>query len=171
MSEITRVFLGIGANLGDRAETLQQVVAKLDAHEDIFVTAVSSVYETEPVGVLDQPDFLNGVVAVETTLAARALLDVLLHIEKEFGRRRLKKWGPRLLDLDILLYGEAIMDQPGLTIPHPYLHVRGFVLEPLCELIPDKQHPVLACTFASLLNDVGDGSVHRVESIILWEKA
>ncbi len=170
MSERTTAFLGIGANLGDRAKTLHQAVVTLDAHDHIWVQGASSVYETGPVGVLDQPDFLNAVVQVETYLTARGLLDVLLAIELDFGRERLKKWGPRILDLDILLFGEAVIDEPSLRVPHPYLHVRGFVLNPLCDLIPKEKHPTLGCSFASLLDDVNDGAVHRVENLLLWDK-
>lgn len=168
MSEKTTAYLGIGANLGDRAETLRLAVAKLDDHKQIAVEAVSSVYETGPVGVLDQPDFLNAVVQVETTLTAQGLLEVLLETELFFGRKRLKKWGPRILDLDVLLFGDAVIDEPGLTVPHPYLHVRGFVLYPLCDLISEGIHPVLGCSFASLLIEVDDGAVHRVEHLVLW---
>jgi 2-amino-4-hydroxy-6-hydroxymethyldihydropteridine diphosphokinase len=168
VSEKTTAFLGIGANLGDRAETLRLAVDRLDTHKQIDVVAVSSVYETGPVGVLDQPDFLNAVVQVETSLTAQALLGVLLETELFFGRRRLKKWGPRILDLDVLLFGEAVIDEPGLTVPHPYLHVRGFVLHPLCDLVAEEKHPVLGCSFASLLNDVDDGAVHRVAHLSLW---
>jgi len=168
VSKKNTAFLGIGANLGDRAETLRLAVAKLNAHEQINVEAVSSVYETGPVGVLDQPDFLNAVVQVETSLTAQALLDALLETELFFGRKRLKKWGPRILDLDVLLFGEAVIDEPGLTVPHPYLHVRGFVLYPLCDLIAGEKHPVLGCSFASLLKEVDDGAVHRVENLSLW---
>lgn len=167
MCKNTVAYLGIGANLGNREETLIQAVAQLNAHESLDVVAVSSVYETAPVGVLDQPHFLNAVVQVSTTLTARALLQVLLETERAFGRQRLKKWGPRILDLDILLFGQAIIDEAGLTVPHPYLHVRGFVLYPLCELIAQEKHPKLGHTFASLLDHVDD-EVHRVENLLLW---
>ena len=167
MSKKTTAYLGIGANLGDRIETLRLAVAKLNEHKQIDIGAVSSVYETGPVGVFDQPDFLNAVVQVETSLSAKALLDVLLETELFFGRKRLKKWGPRILDLDVLLFGDAVIDKPGLTVPHPYLHVRGFVLHPLCDLIKDGIHPVLGCSFAALLREVDDGAVHRVEHLLL----
>lgn len=169
MCESVTVFLGIGANLGEREKTLHQALVFLDNHDKIEVDRVSSVYETAPVGVLDQPHFLNAVARINTQLSARALLDVLLDTELYFGRKRIKKWGPRILDLDILLYDEAIVDEPNLKVPHPYLHERGFVLYPLCDLAPDGMHPILGQSFASLLKDVNDGAVTRVENLVLWE--
>lgn len=169
MSNNVMAYLGIGANLGDRAETLRQALVLLDDDEHVGVKRVSSVYETGPVGVLDQPDFLNAAVEIETSLGASALLDLLLATESYFGRKRIKKWGPRVLDLDVLLYDQAVIDEPGLNVPHPYLHQRGFVLHPLCDLIPDKVHPILERPFVSLLQDVQDGAVHRVDHLLLWD--
>ena len=133
---MTRSYIGIGANLGDREATLRSAVTTLDATPGVEVVAVSVLRETEPVGlVTDQPRFLNGAVAVETSLGARELLDVLLRIEAGHGRTREgPAGGPRTLDLDLLLYGDERIDTPGLTIPHPRLHERAFVLEPLAEL-------------------------------------
>jgi 2-amino-4-hydroxy-6-hydroxymethyldihydropteridine diphosphokinase len=168
VSNIIKAYLGIGANLGDRAETLRQALVMLNDHDQIDVLAVSGVYETGPVGVLDQPDFLNATAEIETSLDGKALLDVLLETELHFGRKRIKKWGPRVLDLDILLYGLVLIDEPGLNVPHPYLHLRGFVLHPLCDLIPDAIHPTLERSFRSLLDEVDDGAVHRVDNLMLW---
>jgi 2-amino-4-hydroxy-6-hydroxymethyldihydropteridine diphosphokinase len=138
---MTRSYIGIGANLGDREETLQSAVQSLAASPGVEVVAVSTFRETAPVGpILDQPAFLNGAVAVETTLEARELLELLLEIEAAHGRTREgPQGGPRTLDLDLLLHGDERIDEPGLTIPHPRLHERPFVLEPLAELgwIPD----------------------------------
>jgi 2-amino-4-hydroxy-6-hydroxymethyldihydropteridine diphosphokinase len=134
---VTRAYVGLGANLGDRERTLLGAIADLDAEEGIDVVAVSTLQETEPVGVGEQPLFLNGAAALDTTLAATELLDRLLAIEERFGRVRVPgEHGPRTLDLDLLLYGDAEIDAPGLVVPHPRLHERRFVLEPLVELDP-----------------------------------
>jgi len=134
---VTRAYVGLGANLGDREATLRAAVDALGAEEGVEVVAVSTLRETEPVGVGEQPRFLNGVVALETTLAARELLDLLLAGEQRFGRVRVPgEHGPRTLDLDLLLYGDEEIDEPELHVPHPLLHERRFVLEPLAELAP-----------------------------------
>jgi 2-amino-4-hydroxy-6-hydroxymethyldihydropteridine diphosphokinase len=134
---VTRAYVGLGANLGDRERTLREAVAALDAEKDLEVVAVSTLRETEPVGVGEQPLFLNGAAALETTLAAGELLDRLLAVEQRFGRVRVPgEHGPRTLDLDLLLYGEEQIEASGLTVPHPRLHERRFVLEPLAELDP-----------------------------------
>jgi 2-amino-4-hydroxy-6-hydroxymethyldihydropteridine diphosphokinase len=130
--------VGVGANLGDREGTIRAALAALDAEDGIEVVAVSTLRETEPVGVGPQPLFLNGAAELGTTLSARELLDRLLETERRFGRVRVAgEHDPRTLDLDLLLYGDEEIDEPGLTIPHPRLHERRFVLEPLAELDPD----------------------------------
>lgn len=133
---MTRAFVALGANLGDREGTLRAAVVALDAEPGIDVVAVSTLRETEPVGRLDQPRFLNGAAELRTSLEPRPLLERLLAVEARFGRRRegVPPQGPRTLDLDLLLYESAEIDEPGLTIPHPRLHERRFVLEPLAEL-------------------------------------
>jgi 2-amino-4-hydroxy-6-hydroxymethyldihydropteridine diphosphokinase len=136
-----RAYVGLGANLGNREEALEQAVALLEATERVDVIAVSELRETDPVGVLDQPRFLNGAAVVETTLSARELLDTLLAIERSLGRVRMERWGPRTVDLDLLLYGDEIIDEPGLRVPHPRLHERRFTLEPLVELDPELVIP------------------------------
>lgn len=134
---MTRAYVGLGANLGEREVTLRAAVDALGAEEGIEVVALSTLRETEPVGVGEQPLYLNGAVALETTLAARQLLDRLQALELRFGRVRVAgEHGPRTLDLDLLLYGDAEIDEPGLVVPHPHLHERRFVLEPLAELAP-----------------------------------
>ena len=134
---MTRAYVGLGANLGDRERTLRAAVDALDAEAGIEVVAVSTLRETDPVGVGDQPRFLNGVAALETSLGAREFLDRLLAVEQRFGRVRVPgEHGPRTLDLDLLLYGDETIDEPGLAVPHPRLHERRFVLEPLAELAP-----------------------------------
>ena len=130
-------YVGLGANLGDREETLRRALGLLDLHEGIDLAAVSTLRETEPVGYLDQPLFLNGVARVETELAPQDLLAALLEVERELGRDRSgPRFGPRTVDLDLLLYDELVLDEDGLTVPHPRLHERRFVLEPLAELDP-----------------------------------
>jgi 2-amino-4-hydroxy-6-hydroxymethyldihydropteridine diphosphokinase len=135
---VTRAFVALGSNLGDRERTLREAVAALAAEDGVEVVAVSSLRDTEPVGVGEQPRFLNGAVELETTLAARALLELLLAVERRFGRVRERpdEHDPRTLDLDLLLYGDERIDEPGLEVPHPRLHERRFVLEPLAELDP-----------------------------------
>lgn len=138
-----RAFVALGSNLGDRERTLRDAVAALDAEPGIDVVAVSQLRETDPVGLLDQPRFLNGAAMLETAVGARQLLDTLLAIEQRFGRRRddVPAHGPRTLDLDLLLYGGERLDEPGLHVPHPRLHERRFVLEPLADLDPDLDVP------------------------------
>jgi len=140
---VTRAFVGLGSNLGERESTLRAAIGRLRATPDVEVTAVSSFRDTAPVGYLDQPRFLNAVVELETLLAARALLGVLLELERAFGRDRATgpPMGPRTLDLDLLLYGDATIHEPLLEVPHPRLHERRFVLEPLAELAPDLEVP------------------------------
>jgi 2-amino-4-hydroxy-6-hydroxymethyldihydropteridine diphosphokinase len=129
---MTRAYVGLGANLGDREATIRSAIDLLPD-----VVAVSTLIETDPVGYLDQPRFLNGVAALETGLSPRELLGRLLDVERELGRTRDgPRFGPRTIDLDLLLYGDAVIDEPGLTLPHPRMHERRFVLEPLAELDP-----------------------------------
>lgn len=133
---MTRAYVGLGANLGDREATIRAALAELPG-----LVAVSELRETDPVGVVDQPAFLNGAAALDTELSPRELLDALLSIERELGRERRERWGPRTIDLDLLLYGEERIDEPGLTVPHPRLHERRFALEPLADLDPELVIP------------------------------
>jgi len=138
-----RAFVGLGSNLGEREATLWKALEGLGATEGIEVVAVSSFRETDPVGVVDQPRFVNGAAALETSLRPRELLERLLDVERSLGRDRAveERWGPRTLDLDLLLYGGESIDEPGLEVPHPRLAERAFVLEPLLELDPDLRLP------------------------------
>jgi 2-amino-4-hydroxy-6-hydroxymethyldihydropteridine diphosphokinase len=140
---VIRAYVALGSNLGDREGTLRAALEALAAEPGIDVVAVSPFYDTEPVGYLDQPRFLNGAAAIDTELPAGELLQRLLAVELRFGRRRedLPAQGPRTLDLDLLVYGEAEIDEPGLRIPHPRLHERRFVLEPLADLDPALEVP------------------------------
>ena len=133
---MTVAYVGLGANLGDREATIRAAVGALPG-----VIAVSALRETDPVGMTEQPRFLNGVAALRTALAPRELLDVLIAVERRLGRERGERWGPRTIDLDLLLYGGETVDEPGLTVPHPRLHERRFVLEPLAELDPELVVP------------------------------
>ena len=132
-----RAYVGLGANIGDRERTIARALDLLRASPGVRVAAVSSLRETEPVGCADQPPFLNGAVALDTDLAPRALLELLLGAERQLGRvREGPRYGPRTIDLDVLVYGDEVVDEPGLTVPHPRLHERRFALEPLAELDP-----------------------------------
>jgi 2-amino-4-hydroxy-6-hydroxymethyldihydropteridine diphosphokinase len=134
---VPRAYVGLGANLGPREETIRRAVELLTAEDGVRVVGVSSLRETDPVGLVDQPRFLNGAVAVDTTLSPRELLDVLLRIERSLGRvRDGTRWGPRTIDLDLLVYAEEVVEEPGLRVPHPRLGERRFALEPLAELEP-----------------------------------
>jgi 2-amino-4-hydroxy-6-hydroxymethyldihydropteridine diphosphokinase len=137
-----RTYVGLGSNLGDREATLLRALELLAADPGITVTAVSALRDTEPVGYVDQPRFLNGVAAVDTELSARELLERLLGVERSLGRRRNgPRFGPRTVDLDLLLYGDATIEETGLSVPHPRLGERRFVLEPLAELDPSLTLP------------------------------
>ena len=128
--------LGLGGNVGDVADAFVEALARLGAAQGVTLIALSSVYRTPPWGKLDQPDFFNMAAQVETTLPARALLALCLDVERDLGRQRLERWGPRLIDIDILTYGEAAIDEPKLKVPHPRLAERAFALAPLAEIAP-----------------------------------
>lgn len=140
---MTRAYVGLGANLGDREQTIRHAVELLDAQPGIEVVAVSTLRETDPVGYASQPRFLNGAAALETELPPRELLERLLAVERALGRVRGEgpRFGPRAIDLDLLLCGRETVDEPGLTLPHPRLAERRFVLEPLHELDPGLRLP------------------------------
>ncbi len=152
------ICLGLGSNVGDREGNIRAAVAKLAAWPGLAVTRVSSLYETAPVGYTDQPDFLNAVACVETSLSPQELLTACLAVEKDLGRERKVRWGPRTIDIDVLLYDEVTLATPELTLPHPRLHERAFVLVPLAELAPDM--PVCAGkTAGELAAACADGAV------------
>ena len=138
-----RAYVGLGANLGDREATIRRALELLGAEDGIELVAVSRLRETDPVGYADQPSFLNGAAAVDTELAPRELLDRLLAVERELGRTRADspRYGPRRIDLDLLLYGDQVVEEPGLTVPHARLAERRFALEPLYELDPGLRVP------------------------------
>lgn len=137
---MTDAFVGLGSNLGDRLANLRRAVELLGRDPAVRVVAVSRVYETAPVGP-PQPDYLNAVASVLTTSSARELLDRCLAVEQEMGRVRQDRWGPRIIDLDLLTFGDDDIDEPGLQVPHPRMHERAFVLVPLLELTADPKLP------------------------------
>ena len=155
------VYLSLGSNLGDREAALQAALDKLDA-PDLTVTRVSSVYETEPVDFQKQPWFLNLAVEARTSLFPMQLLGRVSQIEQALGRKRLVAKGPRVIDIDILLYGTAVIHSARLVVPHPRLPERRFVLEPLAELAPDLRHPVLRRTMRELASGLAGQMVRRV---------
>ena len=153
---LVRAYVGLGANLGDREATIRRAVELVGELDGVAVGGVSSLRETEPWGPVEQPRYLNGAVAVETDLPPRELLEALLDVERRLGRARddEERWGPRTIDLDLLLYGDLVLDEPGLDVPHPRLHERKFALEPLAELAPDALVPGRG-TAAELLRALG----------------
>jgi len=153
------VYLSLGSNVGDREAQLRDAVVRLDAAGRVM--AVSSFYETEPVEFTRQPWFLNCAVALETGQTPQQLMTALLRIEEEMGRRRVQKKGPRSIDIDILLFSDELISSKGLTIPHPALHQRRFVLEPLAEIAPNALHPALRKTIRELLDALPLGPAVR----------
>lgn len=160
----SEAYIALGSNMGDREELLQEAIRLIDAHPDIRVARVSGIYETDPVGYTDQPAFLNMVIAVRTTLEPLQLLREQLNLELRLGRIRHERWGPRTIDLDLLLYDNVRMDHEELTMPHPRMMERAFVLVPLHDVL-DEAHP---------LSGEVQGAAHaslqgRKEGITLWK--
>ena len=145
-------YLGLGSNLGDREGNIRRALELLAAHPETRVVRVSSFHETEPVGPPGQGMYMNAAAAVTTRLTAEGLLVLCQEIEEALGRVRTVKWGPRTIDLDILLFGESVIDTGRLKVPHPLMHERRFVLEPLSEVAPDLVHPVLGMTVREMLD-------------------
>jgi 2-amino-4-hydroxy-6-hydroxymethyldihydropteridine diphosphokinase len=149
-------YVALGANLGDRAANIRRAIAELDVADDVRVAKRSSLLENPAVGgPADAPAFLNAVVEVETALPPHDLLSRLLEIERTLGRDRRHKWEPRVIDLDLVLYGDRVIDTPALRVPHPLMHERRFVLAPLAEIAPDVVHPVLMTSARVLLERAG----------------
>jgi len=141
MNAPVRACIGLGGNVGDAAARVRAAFAALEALPDTHLLARSRLYRTPAWGIEAQPDFVNAAALLDTTLEAPALLEGLLGIERAFGRERRERWGPRTLDLDLLLYGEQVVDVPGLHVPHPHLHERAFVLRPLADIAPGATVP------------------------------
>jgi len=149
-------YIGLGSNMGDKIANLNKAIGELGKVPGNKVLAVSSFYKTEPVGRVEQDWFVNAAAEIETSLTPRELLNKLLYIEKNLGRVRDVKWGPRVIDLDILLYDDLVMNEEGLSIPHPYLYERGFVLVPLAEIAPKVIHPKLKKSMSELMRGIHD---------------
>lgn len=154
-----RAYIALGSNLGDRAGYLLLALSRLSRLPQTRLSRLSRVYETDPVGPPGQGPYLNLVAEVETALEAEPLLEALLATERSLGRERRERWGPRTIDLDLLLYGDVATDTASLSLPHPRLHQRAFVLAPLCDLIPEARHPLLGSSYRALLEAVGRGGV------------
>jgi 2-amino-4-hydroxy-6-hydroxymethyldihydropteridine diphosphokinase len=152
---LNTVYLSLGSNVGDRKAQLREAQARLGAEGRVVAT--SSLYETEPVEFTNQPWFLNCAVALETNDTPQELIEAILRMEAEMGRQRLQNKGPRTIDIDILLFGDTILDSPGLTIPHPAMHQRRFVLEPLAEIAPALFHPIFGKTIRELCDALPPG--------------
>ena len=155
----TLVYLSLGSNVGDRETQLRDALIRLGSLGR--VVAVSSFYETEPVEFADQAWFLNCAIALETSLTSPQLMNAILHIEEQMGRKRVQRKGPRCIDIDILLFGNEVVDSLELTIPHPAMHQRRFVLEPLAEIAPEARHPALGKTIRELLDALPSGQEVR----------
>jgi len=153
------VYLSLGANVGDRSAQLREATDRLSKLGRVL--AVSSLYETEPVEFTEQPWFLNCAIAIETSKTPQQLMASILRIEEEMGRRRVQKKGPRSIDIDILLFGDMIVESEELTIPHPAMHQRRFVLEPLAEIAPQALHPTFKKTIRELLDALPTGQTVR----------
>ncbi|MDQ0216173.1 2-amino-4-hydroxy-6-hydroxymethyldihydropteridine diphosphokinase [Oikeobacillus pervagus] len=158
-------YLSLGTNLGDRILYFKKAVERISQEENILIKASSSIYETDPVGFVNQGKFLNIVLKIETDLTAGDLLDVCMEIEKELGRIRYFKWGPRTIDLDILMYNQENIETERLIIPHPRMHERAFVLIPLLEIDPLVKHPTLGIPLIEQLETIQDK-----EGVKLWRQ-
>lgn len=155
-------LIALGSNLGDRAANLAAALERLARSEEIRIEAASSLYATDPVGLTDQPEFLNAAAALRTTLGPRELLAACLRVEAELGRVRALRWGPRVIDLDLLFYGELRLCEPGLQLPHPRMAERAFVLLPLAEIAPDRM--LGGRRVAEAAAAIGQGGVRRLAS-------
>lgn len=154
-------YLALGSNIGDREANLREALRRLEA-EDLRVTRKSSLYETAPRDILDQPWFLNAVVEIETALFPMQLLARIRKVESEMGRRRVTPKGPRNIDIDILFYGRTVIATPDLEVPHPRIAERAFVLEPLAEIAPDFRHPVTGKTPQEMLAALAPQGVRKL---------
>lgn len=162
---MNQVFLSLGSNLGQRRRNLEQAIAGLA--DCLLITAVSPVYETEPWGVVEQPSFLNACLSGQTDSPLSELLSFVKNVEKEMGRAQAAKWGPRLIDIDILLVDDLVYQANGLTIPHPFMHERAFVLAPLADIAARVRHPLLGQMVGEMLTAVDTTTVKRLPEPLL----
>jgi len=156
-------YIGIGSNLGNRQKNCLRAIELLEKR-GIIVKKKSSMYETEPWGVKDQPQFINMALEVETELEPHELLRTLKDVEREVGRGVTFKWGPRIIDLDILLFNDLFLREDNLQIPHPLMHERDFVLKPLCEIAPERIHPLLKVSICDLLQELAKSEIRNSKS-------
>jgi 2-amino-4-hydroxy-6-hydroxymethyldihydropteridine diphosphokinase len=161
---LATVYLSLGSNLGDRLQYLKEAIQRIEAPDRISIKKISPMYETAPVGYKNRPQFLNLVLKVNTSLKPLPLLECLLTIEEKMGRKRSGKWGPRNIDVDILLYDDLIVNSDQLTIPHPRMHERRFVLVPLAQIAPKLLHPLLKKNVSKLLESCEDNSKVRLSA-------
>ncbi len=166
---VNRCAIALGSNLGDSLAILQGAIVLLDQHPDVRVTSCSSVYQTAPVGP-PQPDYFNACVLLESDLSPEALLRLLLSVEAQFGRVRRERWGPRSLDLDLLLVGEQQLKTASLEIPHPRMRERAFVLVPLAEIASDWRHPQSGQTIADICATLPNDGITRLTEATFWLK-
>lgn len=156
------IILGLGSNIGNREENINTAVDKLKNYERIKIVKMSSLYETEPIGVKEQPFFLNAVVIISTSLEPERLMNTCLKIESQLGRVRDMRWGPRIIDIDVLVYNDLNIKTENLILPHPRLHERRFVLEPLRELLGDNYPLINGITIGELINNLKDSAIVRM---------
>lgn len=161
---VSTVFISVGANIGSVRENFARAIKSIEKNSRVL--AVSSLYESEPLGLQNQPKFTNAVIKVRTELSPFELLDFLQRIEREIGRKRTVRWGPRVIDLDIIFYGDLVMTTDSLTIPHPRAHERRFVLEPLLEIEPTAWHPVKNMAVRDICSGLRDSqAISRTEGL------
>jgi 2-amino-4-hydroxy-6-hydroxymethyldihydropteridine diphosphokinase len=156
---LSTAYISIGSNLGNRLKYIREAIRRIEQSKEIKISKASSVYETPPAEYKDQPWFLNMVLELETSLKPLNLLELLLEIEGQMGRRRTRRYGPRNIDLDLLLYDDLVLNSDKLTLPHPRMHERGFVLVPLAEISPQVVHPLLKKNVKRLLEDLSTDSI------------
>jgi 2-amino-4-hydroxy-6-hydroxymethyldihydropteridine diphosphokinase len=160
-------YIGIGSNMGESQGNCREAIERIGALDECSIISVSSFYLTEPVGVEAQDWYVNSVVSLSTAMPAQDLLKTLLQVEKDMGRVRIEKWGPRIIDLDLLLYGDDLLDDEGIKVPHPLMHLRKFVMALMTELAPELIHPAFGKTMAELYGEIEEESqvIKRLEEV------
>lgn len=161
---MVEAYISFGTNLGDRKKNIEEALSLLQKNPGVKIEKTSSLYLTEPIGYVGQDYFLNGVIMIKTNLSPRELLSLCQQIENHMGRKRTIPWGPRIIDLDILLYNNKIIEEDDLIIPHPYMHKRRFILTPLSEIAPQLIHPVLGKSIYTMLKELKDSKKVEIYS-------